>query len=290
MQRQQMKFEALSREYATLWDSMEIVRLEASIRKTAERIVAARDRYEAVQAITNVPWFVVGIIHAMETGLRFDRHLHNGDPLTKRTRLVPAGRPLGNGPFTFEQSCQDALCMKAYDKLPDWTIERICWALENYNGWGYRRYHKDTLSPYLWSGSNHYSRGKYVADGKWSKTAVSSQSGAMPLLKVISELCHDVPLVSMYGATPEPNELSPASNADANEGMSTATKGSIVGGGVIGAGTLATIDPVGLTSTLVAVKGNTGQLLTGIDLTTWAVPVVILAFAGAAIVYLRRSA
>ena len=38
-------------------------------------------------------------------------------------------------------------------------------------------------SPYLWSFSNHYARGKYVADGHFSATAVSQQCGAALLLK-----------------------------------------------------------------------------------------------------------
>ena len=44
------------------------------------------------------------------------------------------------------------------------------------------------LSPYLWSGSNHYAKGKYVADGKWSSVAVSGQTGAIPVLKRMAEL------------------------------------------------------------------------------------------------------
>lgn len=283
-----MKFtDTLAREYATLWDDMQIVRLEKSIQSTAKRIVANRARYEVIQNMTNVPWFVVGIIHSLETGLRFDRHLHNGDPLTAATKLVPAGRPRGQGPFTFEQSCQDALCMKDYHKIAEWPVERIAWALENYNGWGYRRYRK-ILSPYLWSGSNHYRAGKYVADGKWSATAVSSQSGAMPLLKCIMDQCPDVVVKSMFDAAPDPEVPSPASNASANEGMSTGAKAGVSGLGIGGAAYLA--DPVGLTSSLVAVRGNTGQLFAGVDLTTWGVPVLILAVAIGALLYLRRSA
>jgi peptidoglycan hydrolase-like protein with peptidoglycan-binding domain len=41
-------------------------------------------------------------------------------------------------------------------------------------------------SPYLWSFSNHYTRGKYVADGRFSPTAVSQQVGAAVLLKQLS--------------------------------------------------------------------------------------------------------
>jgi peptidoglycan hydrolase-like protein with peptidoglycan-binding domain len=43
-------------------------------------------------------------------------------------------------------------------------------------------------SPYLWSFSNIYSSGKYVADGRFSASAVDQQCGAMPVLKRIMEL------------------------------------------------------------------------------------------------------
>lgn len=280
-----MKFTpALAREYATLWDGMEVTRLKGSIASTADRIIASRTRYEAVQAITNVPWFVVGIIHSLETGLRFDRHLHNGDPLSARTKLVPAGRPLGQAPFSFEQSCQDALCMKGYDKLPDWTIERICWALERYNGWGYRKYHPDTLSPYLWSGSNHYVSGKYVADGKWSKAAVSSQSGALPLLKTIAERCPEIKLVSMFAATSDPSETSPASNSKTEPPPSPAKQTMIAGAGgtaVISGGAILA-DPAGTMATAVSVKNGAQSLLAGVDLASWGIPALILVAACAA--------
>jgi len=215
-----MKFDGLAAEYASLWKSMKVIRMSASIRNTAEKIVANRKRYSDIEEKTKVPWYVVGVIHAMESGCRFDCHLHNGDPLNARTKLVPAGRPRsGKGPFTWEESATDALLMKDYDDLPDWSIERICWALENYNGWGYRKHHASTLSPYLWSGSQHYARGKYVADGKWSATAVSSQSGAMPILKEICSLCPDIRIPSTFDPPSKPDTIS----ADGEDALAPAS-------------------------------------------------------------------
>jgi hypothetical protein len=52
---------------------------------------------------------------------------------------------------------------------------------EGYNGFGYRRAGVNMASPYLWSFSKHYSRGKFVSDGKFSFTAVSKQCGAAVL-------------------------------------------------------------------------------------------------------------
>jgi lysozyme family protein len=39
----------------------------------------------------------------------------------------------------------------------------------------------------LWSFSNQYDRGKYVADGKFSSTARSQQCGAAVMLKMLAE-------------------------------------------------------------------------------------------------------
>jgi lysozyme family protein len=58
--------------------------------------------------------------------------------------------------------------------------------LEGFNGYGYSLY-RNINSPYLWSGSNNYTAGKYIADNVYSKTAVSSQIGIALLLKNILE-------------------------------------------------------------------------------------------------------
>ena len=70
----------------------------------------------------------------------------------------------------------------------DWSIGGTLYKLEKYNGWGYRSRHPHVLSPYLWSFSNHYSKGKYVADGRWSESAVSQQAGAAVILRRMAEM------------------------------------------------------------------------------------------------------
>ena len=73
-----------------------------------DKIVAKRDRYEVIEKLTRVPWYVVAVIHNMEASLKFYGHLHYGDPLTAKTVQVPKGRP-GKPPFTWEASALDAL-------------------------------------------------------------------------------------------------------------------------------------------------------------------------------------
>ena len=160
----------------------------ASVDQLVSRITASRPRYQKVGKALGIPWYVVGIIHSLEASGNFTRHLHNGDPLTARTTHVPAGRPkTGKPPFTWEQSAIDALRGQGLDKWKDWSPAGTLFKLEGYNGFGYRDHHPDVPSPYLWSFSNHYRRGKYVADGHFSSTAVSQQCGAALLLKRLAE-------------------------------------------------------------------------------------------------------
>ncbi len=150
-------------------------------------LLSHQARYEQVGNALGIPWFFVAVVHNMESSQSFNGHLHNGDPLTARTVQVPAGRPKGQPPFTWEQSAADALTLQGLNKLADWSLPSVLFQLERYNGFGYRRLHPEVLSPYLWSRSNHYTSGKFVADGTWSDTAVSKQVGAAVLLRRLAE-------------------------------------------------------------------------------------------------------
>lgn len=179
-------------EYAQLWSTMQIKTASSGIAtRIAESSIAARARYRIVENRTGVPWYWIAAAHSLEASQNFKCHLHNGDPLSARTVRVPANRPKnGSPPFDWTESAVDALTMSPHElhKVQDWTIERCLYELERYNGWGYRLFHPGTLSPYLWSFSNHYLAGKYIADGKWSSTHASTQCGAAPILKKIFEL------------------------------------------------------------------------------------------------------
>ncbi|MEN6622482.1 MAG: hypothetical protein ABFD50_13130 [Smithella sp.] len=181
--------DALRNEYENLFNSCIInsSRLTA-VEKSIDGIMRGDTRYREVGDKLGIPWFVVGVIHNMESSLNFTKHLHNGDPLKARTVHVPAGRPKnGNPPFTWEESASDALSLRGLNKVKDWGLAGILYQIEGYNGWGYRLYHSHVLSPYLWSFSNQYVSGKYVEDGTWSDTAVSKQCGAAVILRRMAE-------------------------------------------------------------------------------------------------------
>jgi lysozyme family protein/peptidoglycan hydrolase-like protein with peptidoglycan-binding domain len=197
-------FEALKPEYAELWRRMQVRPDHAqSVDRIARRLIGLKPRYEKVAQATGVPWQVVAVLHNRESDADFATHLHNGDPLTARTRHVPAGRPEhGNPPFGWEESAIDALTMAPHSLhlVKDWTIERASYEIEKYNGFGYRKQHPNVKSPYLWSFSNNYECGKYVADGRFDAGAVDKQCGAMPIVKRMMELDSSVRFAGSNGS------------------------------------------------------------------------------------------
>lgn len=180
--------DSLRAEYVALFRSMEIradhrEKVDWYVRKLLEP--KNRSRYEAVSTETNVPWFVIGLIHAIEATYDFNTHLHNGDPLTARTRQAPAGRPpTGSPPFTWEESALDFVKWRKWDNQADWSLATTLYRLEANNGFRSRVLYKIN-SPYLWSFSNHYTKGKFVADNVFDGSAVSKQCGLAVILKVL---------------------------------------------------------------------------------------------------------
>lgn len=180
---------ALRKQYQDRFDSC-VIRPEraAEVERLVDGLAANRARYEAVSAHMGIPWHFVAVIHNMESSQSFRGHLHNGDPLTARTVQVPKGRPkTGGPPFTWEVSAADALAIKGLSAATDWSLAGTLYQAERFNGMGYLAFHPGVPSPYLWSFSTHYARGKYVSDGTWSDTAVSKQCGAAVLLRRMAE-------------------------------------------------------------------------------------------------------
>lgn len=172
--------------YTIKWSKMVITR-QPAITAAANKVIAGKARYQIIEATTGVPWYFIGILHLRESDCNFHTHLHNGDSLARRTVHVPAGRPkTGTPPFSFEFSAQDALAYEGFTKIKDWSLEQMAYSFEQYNGWGYRN--KGYSSAYLWSGTNQYTRGKFVSDGVFDPSVVDVQVGTMGVLKTIAQL------------------------------------------------------------------------------------------------------
>ena len=149
------------------------------------KLTKHRDRYEAVGAPLGIPWHFIGCIHALEGGFDFNTHMFNGDPLTARTVHVPRGQPEAppeNGErYTWEESATAAMRLKGFDQDDDWSLPRLLYRWERYNGFGYRS--RAVPTPYLWSFSTLYDKGRFVADHQFDPDARSRQAGAATMVK-----------------------------------------------------------------------------------------------------------
>ena len=181
-------FADLAPEYAAQWARMTILPARSGeVERAARDVASGRDRYAVVETATRVPWFVVGLLHLREASLDFRSHLHNGDPLTRRTTHVPAGRPVdGAPPYTWSESAIDAMRYDGLDRVGLWPLEAIAYRAEAYNGFGPRNH--GSVSGYLWAGSTLYGGGKYVADGVWAPGVWDKQLGVMTVLRRMVEL------------------------------------------------------------------------------------------------------
>jgi lysozyme family protein len=218
--------------YRKLWDHAAIQPARAAAAKAiAKKIVAKKDLYQEVERTTGVPWFMIGAIHNRESSLRFNAHLHCGDPLTARTTHVPKGRPVdGQPPFTWKDSAFDALTMPPHslNKVGQWSVERMLYEMEKYNGWGYL---KRGNSPYLWSWTSEYSSGKYVADHKYDPSAVDQQAGCAAIVKAVSEMDESVRSALNSRQAEAPKEVIDDYTAKERKIRTAAAAGGVGGGG-----------------------------------------------------------
>ncbi len=206
------RFEELREEYLDLFASCTVRPAQASqLAYYLTRLEKHRSRYEALESLSGgVPWYFIGVIHGLECQFRFDQHLHNGDPLDAKTVQVPGGRPVPwLPPFDWETSALDALQHDKFLGVGDWTLARMLFRFESYNGFGYRKYR--IPSPYLWSFSNHYTKGKYASDGHFDPDLVSKQAGAALLLRQLElDGVIEIPRAS---SRPSPAALAPGGGA-----------------------------------------------------------------------------
>lgn len=169
-------FNALKGEYGRLLDTVKLTRADAAM-SAARKVIANKTRYIAAAGNT-VPWALIGVLDLRESDCDPKAALGQGDPWNRVSTHVPKGK----GPF--DSWVDAAKYYIHYDGLDDppapYDMVTACYMGEKWNGWGYRN--KGIFSPYLWAGTNQYTRGKYVADGEYSSSAVDQQLGIIPVL------------------------------------------------------------------------------------------------------------
>lgn len=147
------------------------------------RILAARNRYELIQAQTGVHWVFVASSHYREANLNFSCQLAQGDPLNRVSKNYPY-----TGPFkTFEEGTYDALVRQApyAARNKNWSMPFLLTLEEAYNGLGYAR--MGIPSPYVWSGTTEYTKGKYIRDRVFDPNTVDKQLGVAGLVMCLLE-------------------------------------------------------------------------------------------------------
>lgn len=177
------------------WDNMHINAGRLSVlHGVAVRLCAdaAWQRYTIISTATKVPPWVIAVIHEREASQNFSCQLSQGDPLSRVSTHDPRGRgPFFNHPSdppgedAFYRGAVDALvdCAPHASKWTDWSGGGTCTLLEEYNGLGYAA--MGVPSAYVWSGTDQYSSGKYIADHVYRAGVVDVQEGCAALLHLM---------------------------------------------------------------------------------------------------------
>lgn len=239
-------FEQYRAGYEANWAKLRIrPAKDAEAGREAQRLLAGKNRYIEVQRRTGVPWWFVGLCHYRESHYNWNTYLGNGQALNKKTTIVPIGR----GPFnSFEDGAVDALKLQGFAGATDWSIARVAYRLEGFNGFGYHG--KGVPSPYLYGGSTVYGppeakAGKYVRDHVFDPNFVDSQLGTLVILKKLMETESSITLGMAAKESPQPDDGKPPKQAKqaapAPSAVTPAQKtgGAIAAGGAVAAGVAA---------------------------------------------------
>ncbi len=161
-----------------------------AVKKFKEVFQRQKKRYKKIGDICGMPPELIAVIHYRENTSdylkeTFGIYVHNGQKLGRKTTIHPAGLLFHD----FDKAAEHAFSerkwlLKKYYLTADSKdiVAMMCFA-ETYNGLGYFRGGK--ISPYLYSGTNVYTSGKYIRDHVYDENAVDKQVGVYLLLNSI---------------------------------------------------------------------------------------------------------
>lgn len=180
----------------------------ARIAKDAVRLCSAENKkwflQESQRLGGSVPWWFIATTKEMEAGPdpSFLRSIAQGDRWDRKSVNVPRGR----GPFkSWFEAADDALvnCGPYAGRWQNWSIGGALTIALKYNGLGYW----PNVSPYLFSMTTVYVKGKYTSDGHFDPEAVSQQVGVAALWIEMQKIDPSIvfgPAAIPPRATPEP--------------------------------------------------------------------------------------
>lgn len=176
------------------WNNMHVSAARGpAFESAANRIKANKAIYQEIEKETGVPWWFIGVVHLRESNLDMSTNIANGQSYKKKTTIVPKGR----GPFnSFKEAAIDALvnCAPYAARNKNWSVGPTLALLESYNGLGYAA--KGVPSPYVWAGTDQYSKGKYVADHVYDPNVVDPQLGVAGVIKFLGVYTNAGPAVA----------------------------------------------------------------------------------------------
>lgn len=168
-------------------------KFDGELEKFKKAFVKNKSMYKKVAKKAKVPAQLVAAIHYRENtsdclGGKFDSYLHNGDMLGKETVNEPKGIFYPKGQFV--RAAQNAIDMKSSYrgryKLSATSKDFVgmCSFALTYNGkpkskriWQH--------SPYVFSGTNIYKKGKYTHDKGYDPNTIDKQVGVFLLINKI---------------------------------------------------------------------------------------------------------
>ena len=142
-----------------------------NLQRVVEVINSNKATYLKVQEATGLDYRLVAALHYRECGSRFNRSIQDGRVLPKDIDWVDHASKFIN-----------KWRAGARLKVPQ-TREAMLEFAERWNGLGYRKL--GVPSPYVWSGTDRYVKGKFTADGSYDSEVVDKQIGVAPILDAL---------------------------------------------------------------------------------------------------------
>lgn len=141
----------------------------------AYRVRDNRRDYEVVAKHTGIPWQDIGVMHMRECGCDMDKSLADGSPLHSMSFI--------------QEATETMLDRLQYVAAPHTLGDRL-YLIESHNGFSYRGH--GIFSPYLWSGTQFYTKGKFPRDHYFDPNVVDAQIGCVAVLKVLEDLLKEI--------------------------------------------------------------------------------------------------